>query len=200
MNIGIMGGTFSPIHNGHLILSEHIRERINLDRVIFIPTGIPPHKRSTKYVLNGEIRKEMVKLAIDSNPYFSISTIEIDRGDTNYTIDTIIQLKEIYPKDKLFMIIGADSLLDLHMWKDFKKLITMVDFVVADRRGSNGTKVTNRIEELNKMFNSNIIKVDTPIIDISSTMIRENISKGLSIKYLVPESVEEYIKRNHLYR
>ena len=199
MNIGIMGGTFSPIHNGHLILSEYIRESINLDKVIFIPTGIPPHK-SFKYVLDGQIRKKMVELAIDSNPYFTVSTIEIDRVDTSYTIDTITQLKKIYPKDNLFMIIGADSLLDLHMWKDFKKLITMVDFVVADRHGSNGAKVTNRIEELNKMFISNIIKVDTPIIDISSTMIRENINKGLSIKYLVPEAVEEYIEKNHLYR
>lgn len=94
MNIGIMGGTFSPIHNGHLILSEYIRESINLDKVIFIPTGIPPPHKSFKYVLDGQIRKKMVELAIDSNPYFTVSTIEIDRVDTSYTIDTITQLKK----------------------------------------------------------------------------------------------------------
>lgn len=199
MNIGIMGGTFSPIHNGHLILSEYIREELNLDKIIFIPTGIPPHKE-LEHVLDGYTRKEMLELAIDPNPYFSISTIEIDRNSTSYTIDTVTQLKEIYPFDNLFMIIGADSLLSLHMWKDFQKLIVMTDFVVADRYGAYDHEVLSSIEELNSKFNGKIMRVDTPIIEISSTDIRKRIKSDLSIKYLVPESVERYIIDNNLYR
>lgn len=199
MNIGIMGGTFSPIHNGHLILSEYIRQKMNLDRVIFIPTGIPPHK-DVRYVLDAHIRKEMIELAIESNPYFCLSTMEIDKEGISYTIDTVTELKEIYSKDRLYMIIGADSLLSLHTWKGFEKLIRMTDFVVADRHGACDSDVLARIKDLNIRFGSNICRIDTPIIEISSTEIRNKIKEGLSIRYLVPESVEEYIIDNNLYR
>lgn len=198
MNIGIMGGTFNPIHHGHMILSEFIREELSLDRIIFIPTG-NPHK-DRRQVLDGQIRKEMIDLAIESNKKFFLSTIEIDRNGISYTIDTLRELKSIYPKDQLYMIIGADSLLELHTWKDFERLISITSFIVCNRYGSENQEVIRRINDLNHRYGGNIIGIETPIIDISSTNIRQRVKKNLSIKYLVSESVEEYISKNKLYK
>ena len=117
MKIGIMGGTFNPIHHGHLILSEYIRTETGLDKIVFIPTGLPPHKVGEE-VLEGRIRLEMVQLAIRNNPYFTWSDMEIRRKETSYTIDTIGELKRLYDKAQLYLIIGADNLLSIHTWKD----------------------------------------------------------------------------------
>lgn len=198
MKIGIMGGTFNPIHNGHLILSEHIREECKLDKIIFIPTGNPPHK-DLGDILDNKTRKEMVELAIAPNPYFTISTIEMDRKGVSYTVDTIRELKRKYSQAELYIIIGGDSLLNLEKWKDYKELISNNKLLVADRYRANMKETREKIEEFNKKYNSNIVKVNNPIIHISSTNIRDRIRKGLSIKYLLPESVEEYIEKNNLY-
>lgn len=199
MKIGIMGGTFNPIHNGHLILSEYIREVCNLDKIVFIPTGKPPHKRTTE-VLEGRFRKSMLDLAVESNPNFKVSTIEIDKDKTNYTIDTVRELKSIYHQDEIYLIIGADSLIELQNWKDYQDLISTTNFIVVHRKGFPKEEVINRIYELNQNYNGNIISSHTPLIEISSTNIRERIKKDLSIKYLVPRAVEEYIISNKLYK
>lgn len=199
MKIGIMGGTFNPIHNGHLILSEYIREEANLDKIIFIPTGRPPHK-DNREILNGEFRKEMLDLAIDSHPYFEISTIEIDRIGIGYTIDTLVELKDIYPKDEIYLIIGVDSLMELHRWKNYRNLLSMSNFIVANRYGFESNIVMDRIKEFNEDYKGRIALIQSPIIEISSTDIRERLRKGLSIKYLVPEAVEKYILLKALYR
>ena len=198
MKIGIMGGTFNPIHHGHLILSEYIRIEANLDKIVFIPTGVPPHKYDVD-VLDGETRLKMVELAIENNPYFISSDIEVNRTKMTYTIDTLIELKEMYKDCKLSMIIGSDTLLSLYTWKDFSKVLSLINFIVADRLGLNTDDVLSEIERLKDSFGANIVNIDSPVIDISSTSIRDRLKKGLSIKYLVPEVIEEYILKNNLY-
>jgi nicotinate-nucleotide adenylyltransferase len=197
MKIGILGGTFNPIHNGHLIIAEYIREKLDFDKIIFIPTGIPPHKNKIE-VLDGDTRAYMIELSIASNPNFEISTIEIDREDISYTIDTIKKLKEI-SEDDFHMIIGGDSLLSLHSWKGFEKIISEVNIIVADRYGACGDKIIAEIGRLNEETGKKIISIDTPIIDISSTEIRNKLKMGKSIKYLLPEKVENYILKRGLY-
>lgn len=199
MKIGIIGGTFNPIHFGHLILSEYIREEMDLDKIIFIPTRIPPHKSSTN-IPSGAIRMEMLSLAIKSNNNFSVSSIELDREGTSYTIDTIIELNKNYPDDEFYLIIGEDSLFQLHTWERFNQLIKESNFIVADRISSEDIQVENRIQELNHRYNGNIVKANSPLIEISSTMIRDRVNGGLSIKYLVPEEVENYILNKGLYK
>lgn len=197
MKIGIMGGTFNPIHHGHLILSEYIRLEASLDKIIFIPTGYPPHKSD---VLNGKTRLKMVDLAIEDNPFFISSDMEINRSYPSYTIDTIEELNKIYLNARLYMIIGSDSLFSLSSWKDYPKLLKQVNFIVADRFRLGHNDVENEIERLNDKFASHIVSFDNPIIDISSTSIRYRIKMGLSIKYLVPGIVEDYIYKLNLYR
>lgn len=198
MKVGILGGTFNPIHNGHLIIAEYIRETLNFEKIIFIPTGIPPHKKRGE-VLEGEIRGEMVSLAIESNPKFQLCNIEIEKRDICYTIDTINTLKEKNSQIDFHMIIGGDSLLSLHTWKGFKELISEINIVVADRYGACGEPVVSEIHRLNKETKKKIISINTPIIDISSTEIRDKSKQGKSIKYLVPEKVENYILKEGLY-
>ncbi|HZK00661.1 MAG TPA: nicotinate-nucleotide adenylyltransferase [Tissierellaceae bacterium] len=198
MKIGIMGGTFNPIHHGHLILSEYIRIHVNLDKIIFIPTGNPPHK-DRQNILDGGIRLEMVRLAIKNNPYFTATDIEVKRPEISYTIDTIIHLKEIYRDCDLYMIIGSDTLLSLYTWKDISYILGQVKFIVADRLGLHDDDVEKEIKRLNNKYSSNIISVDSPVIDISSTLIRQRLKANLSVKYLLPEAVEEYIIENKYY-
>lgn len=197
MKIGIMGGTFNPIHLGHLILSEYIRLAAGLDKIIFIPTGYPPHKKN---VLDGKIRLKMVDLAIEDNPYFISSDIEINGSYPSYTIDTIKELNKTYLNARLYMIIGSDSLFSLNSWKDYSKLLKQVNFIVADRFELGLNDVEKEIERLNDKFGSNIVRFNNPIIDISSTSIRHRVSMGLSIKYLVPGIVEDFIYNFNLYR
>lgn len=199
MKIGIMGGTFNPIHHGHLILSEYIRTEAGLDKIVFIPTGLPPHKVGEE-VLEGRIRLEMVQLAIRNNPYFTWSDMEIRRKETSYTIDTIGELKRLYDKAQLYLIIGADNLLSIHTWKDYKRVLEEVNIIVANRLGSKRLLVVEEIERLNNSLGVNIKNINSPIIEISSTEIRERVRQNKSIKYLVPELVEDYILRNNLYK
>lgn len=199
MKIGIMGGTFNPIHHGHLILSEYIRTRADLDKIVFIPTGMPPHKNRDD-LLDSRIRLEMVDKAIENNPFFTSSDIEVSRTQLTYTIDTLIELKDLYKNCELYMIIGADTLLSLQTWKDYSKVLSLVNFIVADRLGLSTNEVLQEIERLNVQFGADIISINSPVIDISSTIIRGRIKKGLSIKYLVPEVVEDYISENNLYK
>lgn len=199
MKIGLIGGTFNPIHHGHLILSEYVRENFQLDKVIFIPTGLPPHK-SASVVEKPEIRLEMTKLAIERNQFFSVSDIETYREGISYTIDTITELKNLYPNDQLYFLIGADSLFELPTWKYYDKLISKTNIIVVNRPGGANNLIGAKIKEYEDQFGGSIIEVKSPLIDISSSDIRNRVKDGKSIKYLVPNNVEEFILQKNLYK
>lgn len=197
--IGIMGGTFDPIHIGHLIIAEEAREHLNLKEVIFIPTGKPPHKKSTN-ITNSFHRYNMTELAIKNNRFFSISSIEIEKSGTTYTIDTIKELEMEYKNTEFYFIIGSDSVMNIHTWKDYKTLLNICNFIVAKRVGISNRDVEDRIREFNRKFGNIIYEVPIPYIDISSTEIRTKVMKNKTIKYYVPIEVEDYIMKNKLYR
>lgn len=200
MKIGIMGGTFNPIHLGHLILSEYIRVEMSLDKVIFIPTGHSPHKDS-KNIIDGFHRENMVELSIADNPSFILCDIELKKNDISYTIDTVKELKSIYKDDSLYMIIGADSLMNLESsWKKPAKLLKEVSFIVADRLLRKNQNIIDEVNSLNLKYNVDIKYLNSPIIEISSTNIRERVQRSQSIKYLVKEDVNKYILENNLYK
>lgn len=196
--IGIMGGTFDPIHIGHLILAEEAKNYFELDKVIFIPTGRPPHKYWDNMAepIN---RYEMTLLATIDNPDFIVSSIEIDREGTTYTIDTIKYLTKQYNNTEFYFITGADSIVEIFNWKNFKELLSLCRFVTAKRTIVSDNKLENTISEIEKKIGVNIDILPIPYIDISSTNIRNKIKKNESIKYYLPDSVREYILKNKLY-
>ncbi len=197
--VGVMGGTFDPIHYGHLVIAEQIRCEYNLEKIIFVPAGIPPHKLDLK-VSDSKHRYFMTLLATITNPYFEVSKIEIDSSGTSYTINTIKKLKEMYREDtELFFITGADAICDLTTWKSVDELLHLAKFIAATRPGLDSEYVDKKICELQDIFNTNIRKVSVPALAISSTDIRERIKNNQSIKYLLPESVEYYIYKHNLY-
>lgn len=196
---GIMGGTFDPIHTGHLVVADEVRTNFNLDKVIFMPTGDPPHK-DQKSISPGEKRYEMTLLATVTNPFFEISRLELDRKGITYTVDTIVDLKKRYGDTvELFFITGADSLLELHEWKDSEKILELCKIVAATRPGYDIDHMEGRIRELNELHRDKINTITTPGLQISSTDIRRRVKNNMSIKYLLPESVEVYIKKYKLY-
>lgn len=198
MKIGVLGGTFDPIHYGHLIIGEQARDELRLDEIIFIPTGNPAHKEESN-VSDAEIRYEMLELAIKGNKDFRKSSIEIDRQGKSYTIDTIKQLKRQYNRDEIYFLIGEDSLFQLETWHKFMELKEECNFVVCRRYIRNENKIRNKIKYMKDKYNMDIYLLDTPIIEISSTKIRDLFSQGKSIKYLLPEEVESYISENNIY-
>lgn len=197
--IGISGGTFDPIHHGHLIVAEEIRVRFALDRIIFVPTGKPPHKKYME-VAPAEHRFNMAALATASNPYFDVSNIETCRTGFTYTIDTVERLKAACSEGtKLYFITGADVIPQIITWKNPTKLLKMCEFIAAPRPGTDINDFKRDVGQLEKDYSAVVHIVDIPLIEISSTDIRSRVSKGESIKYLVPEAVEEYIYKYKLY-
>lgn len=186
--VGIYGGTFDPIHIGHLITTQSVLEQRQLDKIIFIPCFISPHKQTI--ISSSEIhRLNMLKLALAENPKFDFSTYEIDRKGISYSIDTIKEIKKYY--DEIDLIIGYDNLLVFETWKEPDEIIKLVNLVVLKR-------IFNKSNSWNRFF-ENAIFLETPTIEISSSQIRERVKKNLSIDYLVPSQVNEYIKQNKLY-
>ena len=198
MKVGIMGGTFDPIHFGHLEMAESARETFSLDEVIFIPSARPPHKVENN--VTPEIhRLNMTYLATHSNKFFKVSTMEIMREGLSYTLDTINALyKEFGADTELFFIIGSDSMADLPKWHRARELVQKVHFIAAARPG-----VKVNFEELENFFGEenmqHIHQIESPKLEISSTDLRERVRRGRSIKYLVPAEVEEYIYKENLY-
>jgi nicotinate-nucleotide adenylyltransferase len=199
--IGIMGGTFNPIHYAHLLLAENAREQFGLDRIIFIPSGQPYMKvqKEDKNIPSGELRYQMVKMAIQENPYFTCSRIEIDRPGKTYTVDTLHELQKMYPGDELFFIMGADSLLSMESWYQFEDIFQMAAILVAVRDDTDEKKLTDVITRMKSKYLADIRMVMTGRMDISSTMIREKIKTGKSVRYLLPEDCVEYICLKNLY-
>lgn len=186
--IGILGGTFNPPHFGHLIMAEQVKDQLGLDRILFMPTAEPPHSSVEKKTIGSKYRVEMLDLAIMDNPDFQLELYEIEQGGKNYTFDTMKALTELYPGAEFFFIIGGDMIVDLPTWYRIDELVEMVHFVGIKRPGF--VAVTDYP----------IIMVDTTQNDISSSGIRKKISKGCSIKYLVPPTVKEYIELEGLYK
>jgi nicotinate-nucleotide adenylyltransferase len=187
--IAILGGSFNPIHIGHLILANTVCEEFNLDKIIFVPCYIQPLK-SNKDFASAEDRLAMIKLAIQNNPKFELSDIEIKRKGKSYTVDTLKYFKQKY--DDLYFVIGADNIKDFHRWKEPDTILKLTKLIVTNRGGIE-KKIPQRLRG-KKIF---VCKI--PDIEISSTLIRNNIRSNKSIKYLVPEKVEKYIIKNKLY-
>lgn len=198
--IGIMGGTFNPIHYGHLLMCEFIREEFNLDRILFIPAQNPPHK-GTKSIAGAQERLDMVRLAIKSNPFFEASEIEMNRSGASYTIETLRELGESYGDEgRLNLIIGADSLMQINTWKSYEEIVETADIIVARRPDTKNRLLELMAARLKTECNARIFLSDAVALDYSSTDIRRRIQNGLSIKYMVPEDVEAYIGEHELYR
>jgi len=191
--IGIFGGSFNPIHNGHIYVAENVMKKLELDKVIFIPTGIAPHKDNKSFA-SKEHRYNMVKLAVEDK--FEISDIEVKTDRVCYTVDTMSEIKKIYPDDDLYYIIGADSLVDFMTWREPLKLFKMLHLVVVDREEADIEKVA---EEYRKKYGAKITICHINEYDVSSTQIRDLIKESGRCNNLVPQKAEEYIIKHKLY-
>ena len=208
----MFGGTFNPIHLGHLRGGEEIREAFDLKKVVFIPAAIPPHK-VTEEVIEARHRLEMVRVAIISNPYFSFSSIELERPGNSYSVDTLQYFRE-KSEDAFFFILGRDAFEEIETWKDFQRLFSLSNFIVMTRPGFGKAPFPNQLPEaLMSVFRyDQEIKAwihtsghtlhfkEITFLDISSTKVRELVEKEESVKYLISAEVEAYIKEHGLYQ
>jgi len=200
MRLGIFGGSFDPVHYGHLLLAECCREQRALDRVLFLPTAVPPHKQG-RTLSDGQARAEMLELAISGNPAFALSRYEIDRGGVNYTVDALNHFRAEQPEAELLFLMGADMLSDLPHWRRAVEVCQLA-LPVAVRRGQSepdfdclrGIASPERIEEIRRN------QVEMPAIGTSGTEIRRRVAEGLSIRYRTPPAVEQYILAHGLYQ
>jgi nicotinate-nucleotide adenylyltransferase len=209
----LFGGTFNPIHWGHLRGVEEVREAFGLQEVVFIPAAIPPHK-VTEEVIEARHRLEMVKLAIMTNPSFSISSVELERPGESYSTDTLQYFQGREDNISLFFILGRDAFVEIETWKDFQRLFSLSNFIVMTRPGFGKTPLRSQLPEgLASVFRyDQEVKAwihtsghtlhfkEIRFLDISSTKVRELIERGESVKYLIPAEVEAYVKQHRLYR
>ncbi len=200
MRIGLMGGTFDPIHIGHLILGETAYEQFHLDQVVYMPAGNPPHKQHREGRATNEERFEMVKMAIADNPHFQISDFEMTEDGYSFTYRTLETLKKMHPEDSFFFIIGADSLFDFDLWRNPQRICNACTLVVATRNHTPEERLDAQIEHVREKYGASIEKMDSENIDCSSKMIRSWVAEGRSIRYYVPESVHTFIEEHGIYR
>lgn len=191
MKIGIFGGTFNPVHNGHLIAASFIKDEYGLDEIIFVPAKYPVHK-NLDFEVSAEIRLKMLETAISGFPGFKISRIEIDRSGPSYSIDTLDEMQKISPESEFFLIAGADSYLDMINWKNSYDLISGYRIIVMKRNGNMPDK--NLYSHAKGVFFA-----ENPVIEISSTLIRNRISTGSSADFMLPAEVLDYIINMRLY-
>ena len=196
--VGIMGGTFNPIHLGHLILAEHAYEQLELDEVLFVPSG-NPYMKDCGDVLDAKTRIDLVGEAIEDNCHFALSRIEVDRGGNSYSYETIASLKEANPDTEYFFMVGADSLFMMDKWMCPEKIFNEVTIAVAIRGGYTDDKLEEQIKVLEEKYNTKIVRLHSRSVDISSTQIRERVREGKSIRYMVHYKTAEVIKKKHLY-
>lgn len=198
MRIGIYGGTFDPVHMGHLVLAETCREQCHLDRVIFIPAGIPPHKQGRELTA-GPLRAEMLEFAVAGHPEFSVDRSEIKRTGPSYTVDTLRGLRQAYPNDELFFLMGADSLAEFSLWKEPREIAALASLVVVNR----GTQPPPELEPLVPLLGAESVariqRVAMPGIDISASDLRRRAHSGQSLRYLTPRAVERFIIERQIY-
>ena len=198
--IGLMGGTFNPLHTGHLLLAERAYEQFKLDKVVFMPAKRPYHK-TINHMISDEERIKMITLAIQDNPHFDISLLEFQREGNTYTVDTLRELNQKYPKTQFYFIMGADSLYQFTQWKEPKEILERAIIVTATRDELSSTLLNSQIDYLiNKFGVGDIRLLNSPNMEISSHEIRNRILKKESIRYLLPDVVREYIEANQLYQ
>lgn len=191
--VGVFGGTFDPPHVGHLILAEWTRERLHLDRVLFVPAGAPPHKRGRR-LSSGAARLAMTRLARRGHPAFEVSTLELGRPEPSYTVDTLRRLHAECPRRRWFLLVGSDSLEEFPTWREPREIVKLATLVVA-RRAPGEVSATAP-----DWLARRLTWLDNPLIEISSTMIRARARAARSIRGLVPDSVARYVARHRLYR
>lgn len=212
MKVGIFGGTFNPIHFGHLRSAEEAREAFSLDKVLFVPAAIPPFRKED--VESPHHRMEMSKIAIEGNPYFGLSDIEVRRGGISYSIDTVEALKKEAPDIETYFIIGLDAFSEIGSWKEYRRFFSLSNFIIVTRPGYQKGAFGDFLPlEVRSDFCYDSAKgcythisgncfgfLEVTLLDISSTEIRNRLKAGKSVKYLTPAKVEEYIKENRLYK
>ena len=191
MKIGLLGGTFNPVHTGHLVLAQECWHKLELDKIVFVPTFITPLKEDVEEQVSVHDRLNMLRMTLENDERFEISTYELDKGGVSYTIDMLKAFRKKYDYTvELFFLTGADSVLTLSEWKEPEKILGTVNFVIASRPGCPDKS----------SFDDKIIRIEIPLLDVSSTMIRERIKRRDPIDYLVPEKVVKYIRNKGLYR
>lgn len=195
-----MGGTFNPVHIGHLLLGEFAYEQFELDEIWFMPNGNPPHKEVVSWENALAQRIAMLRLAIDGVPYFKLSLHEADESKHSYTYQTLKELKEQYPENEYYFILGADSLFALETWKNYKEIFPSCIILAAIRDDKMQEDVIVQIRYLIQKYHADIWLLKAPKLEISSTELRERIQQKKSIKYMVPQSVEEYIVEHQIYQ
>ena len=198
MRIGIFGGTFDPVHYAHLLLAEQCREQCSLDEIWLIPAGSPPHKES-KGISSGKQRREMLDFAIAGQPAFVVKDLELHREGPSYTVETMRQLKASHPHDEFFLIVGADSVRDLHTWREPEAILEMATLIGVNRPNISLPDLTELTQKFGEIVLSKIIWVTMPGMDISSTEIRKRILENNSVRFMTPRAVEVYIHNNRLY-
>ncbi len=200
IRLGLLGGTFNPVHTGHLLMAQAAMDHFELDQVLFIPCATPAHKQHTR-VEEARHRLAMLDAALEDNPRFELSRCEIDRGGISYTIDTLEAISREYPDAALFFIIGGDTLFELHAWKRIREILRNYSVVTVMRPGYDAENLmANELkleEDLSKTLIEHIVTGHS--INLSSTDIRGRVAEGMSIKYLTPASVEMYIVEHNLY-
>lgn len=197
---GVMGGTFNPVHIGHLMLAEWAREAASLDEIIFIPTGCSYAKIDKEDILDGAQRLHMVQLAIADREEFTCSDMEVRRGGNTYTYETMEQLKADHPETDYYFIMGADCLYTIETWSRAEKIFEACSIIAAARNGSPIDEMAVKCRELEKRYHGEIQLLPFMSVQISSTEIRSRVKEGHSIRYLVPEAVEKYIAEKQFYR
>lgn len=197
--LGIMGGTFDPIHYGHMVAAETARIELGLDIVLFIPTGMPPHKVDNP-ITDSNLRFEMVEMSIRSNKNFKVSRMEIEREGPTYTIDTLRILHNLFPDQELYFITGTDALKELLTWREPEEIIHLARIVGASRPGYDSRDLLAKIYRQYPFTKDRIYQLEVPALAISSTDIRSRVQNQKSIRYLLPEEVRLFIKTNKLYQ
>ncbi|OOB89575.1 nicotinate-nucleotide adenylyltransferase [Rathayibacter sp. VKM Ac-2630] len=187
--IGVMGGTFDPIHHGHLVAASEVAQSFDLDEVVFVPTGQPWHKKT---VTSAEHRYLMTVIATASNPRFTVSRVDVDRIGTTYTIDTLRDIHAAHPDAELFFITGADAVAQILSWKDYDELWELAHFVAVSRPG--------HVLNVSGLPAQDVSLLEIPALAISSTDCRSRVNRGHPVWYLVPDGVVQYISKHHLYR
>ncbi|SPF38767.1 putative nicotinate-nucleotide adenylyltransferase [Candidatus Desulfosporosinus infrequens] len=196
--LGIMGGTFDPIHYGHLVAAEMARCEFDLSTVLFIPSGTPPHKNSQD-VSAADLRYEMVALAIKDNPAFDLSALEVERKGLSYTVETLRILRRTWPEHELYFITGTDALLEIFSWREAEEILTMIQFIGAARPGFDASDFLLKVEQEHPETQEKIHYLEVPALAISSTDIRLRVRHGQPIRYLLPEPVRIFIQQHGLY-
>jgi nicotinate-nucleotide adenylyltransferase len=201
MKLGIFGGTFDPVHYGHLLLAESAREQLALDQVWFIPAALAPHKQDRQAV-TAKQRVEMLELATAGHPAFRVSTLEIDRGGVSYTVDTLQDISVQLPDAELFLLMGADSLRDLLTWREPERICELAWPVVSRRADAPEPDFSalGHIVAPARLLRMEELRLEMPIVELSSTDLRHRAANGLSLRYRTPRAVEQYILAQGLYR